>query len=412
MTTIRVIDRQPSLATHVAGSAPTVREIVHETHETGIETGLERFGLDRDGLEQALTYCAEQQCETDLAACAGCRKYAEREGVTTLDAFCQRFEAITFAAGSASLTGLGGQGTFHAESVSALADAWAGEEYWFWARRMLRKLRYGQRQAETLFDTEFQEAAAPSVILVEPQIAENIGMTARAMANFGLDDVRVTNPRDGWPNEKARATASGAAGIVDNAGLHPDLESAIGDLNWTVATTARQRDMRKPILTPEAAAREMRERTAAGQRCGIIFGRERNGLESTEVALANAIVMIPVNPKFASLNLAQAVLLLGYAWLRSGDASTLGRKTPNDRRIGEGLHLGHDVPAKQAEMLGFFEHLEDELGARGFFNPPERRHVTVRNLRSLFQRLAPTAQEVRTLRGIIATLSKRGRVDR
>ncbi|MEO0798706.1 MAG: hypothetical protein AAFY53_05825, partial [Pseudomonadota bacterium] len=117
MTTIRVIDRQPSLATHVAGSAPTVREIVHETHETGIETGLERFGLDRDGLEQALTYCAEQQCETDLAACAGCRKYAEREGVTTLDAFCQRFEAITFTAGSASLTGLGGQGTFHTESL-------------------------------------------------------------------------------------------------------------------------------------------------------------------------------------------------------------------------------------------------------------------------------------------------------
>ncbi|MEO0729588.1 MAG: TrmH family RNA methyltransferase, partial [Pseudomonadota bacterium] len=198
----------------------------------------------------------------------------------------------------------------------------------------------------------------------------------------------------------------------DGASLHPDVEAAVSDLNWTVATTARQRDMRKPIFTPEGAAREMRDRIASGQRVGILFGRERNGLTSDEVALANAIVMIPVNPQFASLNLAQAVLLNGYAWLRSGDEATLGRKTDRERRISEGLHLGHDVPAKQSEMIGFFEHLEDELAERGFFKPIERRHVTQRNLRSMFQRAGLTAQEVRTMRGIIATLTKREKRDR
>ncbi|MCB1519213.1 MAG: RNA methyltransferase [Hyphomicrobiaceae bacterium] len=257
---------------------------------------------------------------------------------------------------------------------------------------------------EELFDPAFRESSGYSVILMEPQIAENVGMVARAMANFGLDEMRVVNPRDGWPSEKARAVASGAAAIVDGAGVHADLTSAIGDLNWVAATTARQRDLRKPILTPEQAAAEMRRRIGEGQRCGMLYGRERNGLETSEVANADAIVMIPVNAKFASLNLAQAVLLNGYAWLGSGEGATLGRKTRNDRRIGSGLHLGHDVPAKHDEIEGFFGHLEEALEQKGFFTPPERRHVTVRNLRSLFLRAGLTAQEVRTLRGIVATL--------
>jgi tRNA/rRNA methyltransferase len=244
------------------------------------------------------------------------------------------------------------------------------------------------------------------VILMEPQIAENIGMVARAMANFGLDELRVISPRDGWPSEKARAVASGAAAIVDGAGLHDTLSTAISDLNYVVATTARQRDLRKPILTPEEAAAQMRHRIGEGQRCAMLFGRERNGLETHEVANCDAVVMIPVNAKFASLNLAQAVLLQGYAWLRSGDEATLGRKTENDRRISSGLHLGHDVPAKHIAIERFFEHIEAELDARGFFTPPERRHVTSRNLRSMFLRAGLTAQEVRTLRGIVTTLAR------
>ncbi|MEL6216391.1 MAG: TrmH family RNA methyltransferase, partial [Pseudomonadota bacterium] len=199
------------------------------------------------------------------------------------------------------------------------------------------------------------------------------------------------------------------AAILDGAGLHDSLESAMADCQFVVATTARQRDMRKPILTPEAAAAEMRRRIAEGQRCAILYGRERNGLQSDEVSLAHAVVMIPVNPAFASLNLAQAVLLTGYAWLRSGDDATLGRVTVNDRRLSEGLHLGHDVPAKHEDVLRFFEHLEDELGNRGFFTPPERRPTTVRGLRSMFLRMGPTAQEIRTLRGILATLTRRDR---
>ncbi|MEO1649371.1 MAG: RNA methyltransferase [Pseudomonadota bacterium] len=397
----------------LVNSIPRVRntpvsDLVHTAHEAGLEAARARSKLTDAALEEVLIYCAERRCEMDGATCPGCRRRTAERGIASLDAYLAQFEKMHLATGQ-TISGLGGQGEGRAESFAALAASWAGEDYWFWARRMLRKLRYGQRQADQLFEDGRDEERAPSVIIVEPQIAENIGMVARAMANFGLGDLRVTAPRDGWPNEKARAVASGAAAIVDGAGLHDDLEGAVGDLTWTVATTARQRDMRKPVLTPEAAAVEMRTRIARGERCGLIFGRERNGLTSDEVALANAVVMIPVNPAFASLNLAQAVLLNGYAWLRSGDTATLGRKTEKDRRISEGLHLGHDVPAKHADLLGFFEHLEGELDTRGFFKPPERRPVTQRNLRSMFQRAGLTAQEVRTLRGIIATLTKRDR---
>ena len=146
---------------------------------------------------------------------------------------------------------------------------------------------------------------------MEPQLADNIGMVARACANFGLDDLRLVNPRDGWPNEKARIAASGANYIIDDAQRFATLDESIADLNWVAATTARQRDLRKPVLTPEQAIAEMRTRIGRGERCGILFGRERNGLETTEVANADALIMIPVNSRFASLNLAQAVLLIG-----------------------------------------------------------------------------------------------------
>jgi tRNA/rRNA methyltransferase len=389
-----------------------VADIVHRSHEQGLEATLGAAIDDaaaRARLEQALIYCAEKQCEADGVTCPGCRRDTEARGLTSFDDYCRQFSRITFTDGDLALTGPEGKPEHRANSLAELARAWAGEDYWFWARRTLRKLRYGVRKSEQLFSDDRTADAAPAAILMEPQIAENIGMVARAMANFGLDDLRVVRPRDGWPSEKARAVASGAAAILDGAGLHPTLESAMADCQYVVATTARQRDMRKPILTPEAAGAEIRRRTAAGQRCAILYGRERNGLQSDEVAMAHAIVMIPVNPAFASLNLAQSVLLTGYAWLRSGDDATLGRVTANDRRLAEGLHLGHDVPAKHEDVMRFFEHLEQELGDRGFFTPPERRHVTVRGLRSMFLRMGATAQEIRTLRGIIATLTRRER---
>jgi len=386
----------------------SLRDIVHLAHEEGIEAALGSgtpAGLSRDDLEQLLIYCAERRCEADGGACRGCRLWNERAGIRTLDDLCTRHQTVSALANGLTISG--GEGPpLNVDTLDGLARSFAGEEYWFWARRVLRKVRYGLRTTEDLFDPAFGTVSGPAIILMEPQIAENVGMVARAMANFGLDELRVISPRDGWPSEKARAVASGAAAIVDGATVHDTLSSAIGDLNYVVATTARQRDIRKPILTPEEAASEMRRRIAEGQRCAILYGRERNGLETDEVTACDAVVMIPVNARFASLNLAQAVLLNGYAWLRSGQEGTLGRKTTNDRRISSGLHLGHDVPAKHEDIERFFEHIEDELGARGFFTPPERRHVTSRNLRTMFLRAGLTAQEVRTLRGIVVTLTR------
>lgn len=402
----------PCLAQAGGASLPerTVAAIVHRAHEDGIDSVLgpgTPANLTRDDLEQVMIYCAERRCEADDAVCPGCRLAAQRDGIATLDDYCRRSGQISADTG---LVISGGEGPpAQVASLDHLARTYMGEEYWFWARRVLRKVRYGLRTTEKLFDPAFADQSGPAVILMEPQIAENVGMVARAMANFGLDELRVINPRDGWPSEKARAVASGAAAIVDGAGLHDNLSSAIADLNYVVATTARQRDLRKPILTPEEAAAELRRRIGEGQRCAMLFGRERNGLETHEVADCDAVVMIPVNAKFASLNLAQAVLLQGYAWLRSGEEATLGRKTENDRRISSGLHLGHDVPAKHIEIERFFEHIEGELEAKGFFTPPERRHVTSRNLRAMFLRAGLTAQEVRTLRGIVATLTRGGR---
>ncbi len=401
-------------ATSAAGgapdkNAPSLADIVHRAHEDGIDSVLGAgtpANLTRDNLEQALIYCAERRCEADDAACPGCRLATQRAGITTLDDHCRRFNEIIAEDTGLRISGGHGQTSATVPSLDHLARTFMGEEYWFWARRVLRKVRYGLRTTETLFDPAFTDRTGPAVILMEPQIAENVGMIARAMANFGLDELRVINPRDGWPSEKARAVASGAAAIVDGAGLRDTLSAAISDLHYVVATTARQRDLRKPILTPEEAAAEIRRRIGEGQRCAFLFGRERNGLETHEVASCDAVVMIPVNAKFASLNLAQAVLLQGYAWMRSGSQATLGRKTRNDRLISPGLHLGHDVPAKHEEIERFFQHIEAELEARGFFTPPERRHVTVRNLRTLFLRADLTAQEVRTLRGIVATLTR------
>ena len=399
---IAIEDGQPI----VAGSALPVAAVVHACHEKTIDAGLAGLavpGLDRTALEPILTYCAERLCEADNATCPGCRLRMEKLGIRTLDDFVAGHAEVRFAASPVSLSG-GGTQTLTAESLEALAKTWAGEEYWFWARRVLRKLRHGIRRARQSGAPPAGGGTTPTFILVRPQLADNIGMVARALANFGLDDLRLVEPRDGWPNEKARIAASGANFIVDAAQAFPTLKEAVTGLNWLAATSARQRDLAKPVLTPEQAVAEMQRRMAQGQRCGILFGPERNGLETDEVANADAVVMAPVNPTFASLNLAQAVLLLGYEWMKQAGSGTLGRVTTYEEALQPGLRTRGSPPATKEELLAFFEHIERELEAQGFFKPPEKRPSMVQNMRTMFTRMGATEQEIRTLRGIVKAL--------
>jgi len=233
----------------------------------------------------------------------------------------------------------------------------------------------------------------PAIILVEPQLAENIGMCARAMANFGLSDLRLVAPRDGWPKKGARSAASGAAYILEEAKLFATLEEAIGDLNLVYATTARDRHQLKPVLTPQAAMAETAQRLSGGERVGILFGRERNGLTNDEVSLADAALTFQVNPAYASLNLAQAVLLVGYEWFAVRHSGDRPLAAPD---------LG--PLAAKATLLSFFDYLEKELDACGYFLPDERRGTMARNLRNVSHRPQLTEQDIRTLRGAITTL--------
>jgi len=245
--------------------------------------------------------------------------------------------------------------------------------------------------------------AAPAIILVEPQLGDNIGAAARAMANFGLGELRIVAPRDGWPNEAARAYAANALQVIDRAKIFTDLSAAVADLHYVIATTARRRGMNKPVLGPESAADEMVARTKGRQNCGVLFGKERSGLENDDIAIADVIVSAPVVPAFASINLAQTVLLIAYEW-RKASLST-GDSTLDE--AGAPARKADARPATQAELAGFFEHLEKELDASGFLHPPEKRPRTVRGIRNMFKRMGATDQEVRTLRGIVASLTRR-----
>ena len=236
----------------------------------------------------------------------------------------------------------------------------------------------------------------PSVVLVRPQLGENIGAAARAMLNFGLTDLRLVAPRDGWPSDKARAAASGADDVVDRATVFRDLPAALADLHHVYATTARPRDMLKPVLSPEEAAGRMRAQIREGQAVGVLFGPEKAGLDSDDVARADVIVAVPLNPAFSSLNLAQAVLLMGYEWFLT-EAGPAPELRP----------MGATRPANRDELDGLFGHLETELEAAGFMHPPEKAPRMKRNLRNLFLRAGLTEQEVRTLRGVIAGLARR-----
>jgi tRNA/rRNA methyltransferase len=248
--------------------------------------------------------------------------------------------------------------------------------------------------------------ATPAVILVKPQLGENIGFAARAMANFGLSDLRLVAPRDGWPNAKARAAAAGAAFVIDQATIYDSVESATGELNFILASTARSREMVKAVLSPATAAAALRQRSAKAERTGVLFGPERSGLDNDTIALADAILTAPVSPDFASLSLPQAVLLFGYEWLKSESAAPpLGRATQFDGPAAEGTAFIDTRPATRAELLGLFNHLEAELDRAGFLYPPEKRPSMVRAIRNMFHRMAATEQDVRTWRGIVASLS-------
>ncbi len=236
----------------------------------------------------------------------------------------------------------------------------------------------------------------PVIILVEPQLGENIGMVARAMANFGLSELRLVNPRDGWPSEKARAVAAKADHVIEGVKVFDTLEEAIGDLNRLLATTARQRDMLKPVLAPDVAASLVKARMAVNEKVGILFGRERWGLENNEVALADEIITFPVNPAFASLNIAQAVLLMSYEWMRTSIEKGETRfETPEK------------VPASKDALVSLLEHLEEALDEAKYFYPPERRERMSVNLRSIFTHAGLQKQEVQTLHGVIAALERR-----
>ena len=236
---------------------------------------------------------------------------------------------------------------------------------------------------------------SPAIILSAPQLGENIGACARAMANFGLGDLRIVNPRDGWPNARADAMAAQALPVIASSRIYGSVEAAIGELQLVLATTARDRSMAKPVLTPAEAARRLREAAAAGIASAVLFGNERAGLTNDEVALADCVVTIPTAPEFSSLNLGQSVLLIGYEWFRAGDA------TP-----AESIDHGPAQPAAREELILLFEHLEDELEKGGFLYPPGNRPGMVRNLRNILHRARLTDQEVRTLRGVIVALTR------
>jgi tRNA/rRNA methyltransferase len=243
------------------------------------------------------------------------------------------------------------------------------------------------------------DLAGPVVILVEPQLGENIGMAARAMGNFGLTRLRIVNPRDGWPNISAQRAASGADHILDHVKLFDTVEQAVADCTLLFATTARAHDQAKPVVAPEAAAQEMASQIAAqvagGGTVGILFGRERYGLQNEEVALANRIITFPVNPGFASLNLAQAVLLIGYEWFKLATAGALPFAMPE-----------HSERASQHQMQAFFDNLVRELDKVEFLRPAEKRETMLVNLRNIFSRMEPTKQDMHTLHGVVMAIAE------
>jgi tRNA/rRNA methyltransferase len=242
---------------------------------------------------------------------------------------------------------------------------------------------------------EWAAQPGPIVILVEPQLGENIGAAARAMANFGLSRLRLVAPRQTWPNDKARMMAAGADRILEAAELYDSLEAAIADCGFVFAATARAHDQAKPVVGAGEAAALIAPRVAAGETVAIAFGRERNGLENDEIALADRIITLPVNPAFASLNLAQAVVIVAYEWFKLAGGGQLPFGMPEK-----------SAPARKQQLLAFFASLERELEKVEFFRPPDKRETMQINLRNIFTRMAPTQQDIQTLHGVIMAIAE------
>ncbi|MDZ4093518.1 MAG: RNA methyltransferase [Paracoccaceae bacterium] len=234
----------------------------------------------------------------------------------------------------------------------------------------------------------------PVFILVRPQMGENIGASARAMLNFGLERLRIVAPRDGWPNPRAVALASGAGRLLDHVGPFDDVAAAIADCDYVFATTARGRGLTKPIMTPERAMEHARALSAAGKRVGVLFGPERAGLENEDVVLANAIITVPVNPDFASLNLGQCVLLTAYEWRRQTVA------VPP-----EVMELARTDFASGIEVQKLGDHFEDRLTGAGFFHPPAKVPGMKASLRNMWSRLNLTRADVQTLHGVLRQIA-------
>ena len=237
------------------------------------------------------------------------------------------------------------------------------------------------------------DAGIPAVILIRPQLSENIGTTARAMMNCALNDMRLVAPREDWLSERAVAASSGAESVLRAARVFATTEDAIADLHRVYATTGRNRFMVKPVVTPRQAASELRAHIASGLNCGLLFGPERAGLENDDVALADTVITVPLNPEHCSLNLAQSVLLVAYEWYQAGD--------PAEPRA---MTKGAAPVADKKELVAFFLHLERELDECGFYRVEEKRPSMVRNVRNMFERADLTVQEVRTLHGIVHEL--------
>ncbi len=256
-------------------------------------------------------------------------------------------------------------------------------------------MKHNQKDSAANLKTETH---APTIILCRPQMGGNIGASARAMLNFQLKDLRIVAPRDGWPNERAEATSSGALEVMPPPRIFDTLEDAIGDLNYTIATSARRRDMVKPLYNPTSAMKELLSRANKAQRIGIVFGAERTGLTNDELSLCQALVMFPTNPNFPSLNLAQSVLLTAYEWDKCANAQNYDNQSAPD------LDMNDSEPAPQSEITSFIERLESDLEDRRFFRTPEMKPTIMVNIRNIFTRADITDQEIRTLHGILSAL--------
>ncbi len=237
----------------------------------------------------------------------------------------------------------------------------------------------------------------PVIILIDPQMGENIGMVARAMLNCGLVNLRIVRPRDGWPSQPAIDNSAGAVDVINDAKIYDNTKDAIKDLNYILATTGRAREMVTQILTPDFAATSMRDKISNNHQVGVIFGGERSGLNNDDISLADAVISIPLNPEFKSLNLAQAVLLVAHNYFML-----------DDKTIKSSLEINDAMPATMKELDYYIEILENNLSKGGFFKSPDMRPTIMRNLRNLFQRGKMTSQEIRTLHGVIKALKIAG----